>query len=187
MNTRDLVADALSDRAGAPDRLMQHLLPQVVQWCHRLGGPRVDAEDAAHDVLVVVLTRLDTLHEVERLDAWVYGITRKVLASHRRRAWLKRWVPGFMPEVGDGRPSPERLSVMSEASRGVWTILNTLSDHHREVLVLCDIEERTDLEVATLLGVPLGTVKSRLRRARQRFRIAAEEAQLHTLATPAEA
>ncbi len=57
-------------------------------------------------------------------------------------------------------------------------MLDDLSDAHREVLLLCEIEERSDVEVADLLGVPIGTVKSRLRRARERFEDRARRAGL---------
>jgi RNA polymerase sigma-70 factor (ECF subfamily) len=52
----------------------------------------------------------------------------------------------------------------------VWAALDELPLHHREVLVLCDLEERADSEVSEMLGVPKGTVKSRLRRARLALR-----------------
>ena len=62
-----------------------------------------------------------------------------------------------------------------EAHRRVWNALEALSDAHREALVLCDLEERTNAEAATLLGLPVGTVKSRLRAARVAFRAELEQ------------
>jgi RNA polymerase sigma-70 factor (ECF subfamily) len=139
-------------------------------WCLRLGAADGNAEDAAHDVLEVVLHRLHTLREPEAFPAWIYGITRRVLAKQRRRAWFRRWLPGEPPDLPDPGPAPLRATEANEVAHQVWTALHQLADHHREVLVLCDLEERPDSEVAEMLGIPKPTVKSRLRRARAALR-----------------
>ena len=166
----DLVAAARADRPGARERLLDACLPLVVAWCRRMGGPKVDAEDAAHDALIVVVTRLDALQRDDRFESWLYGITRRVLAAHRRRAWVRRWVAGAPPDAVDRGLDPCRLAERSETVAEVQSLLDRLPGRQREVLVLCEVEGRTDVEVAVLLDVPVGTVKSRLRLARSRFR-----------------
>ncbi len=178
-----LVLSAARGEPGARDQLVDIWLPVVLGWCARLGGPKVDSEDAAHDVLIVMLDRLDSLREPDSFSSWLFGITRRVLAKHRRQAWVKRWVPGFVPEPVDPAASPFHQTRLSETSRRVQQALEQLPPAQREVLVLCDLEERTDLEVAELLGIPLGTVKSRLRLARGKFRIIAEQNALVSLAS----
>lgn len=163
---------------AAQERLLDHWLPVVVRWCARLGGPRVDPEDAAQDVFLVVIRRLDRVYDADRFPAWLFGITRRVLARHRRRAWFRRWVPGVRLEMPDLHGGPARLLDVSEAGRAVQAVLEDLPPVEREVLVLCLLEERTDREVALLLDIPSGTVKSRLRRARQRFLAIARERNL---------
>ena len=145
-------------------------VPTVIGWCRRLGGPKVDADDAAQDVLLTAWKRLDSLRAAEAFDAWLYGITRRVLAAHRRRAWVRRWTPGATPDAIDPGRSPREEAELSEISREVQRILEQLPPEQREVLVLSDVEERSDSEVAALLHIPTGTVKSRLRLARGRFR-----------------
>ena len=135
-----------------------------------MGGPRVDPEDAAHDVFILVLTRLDRLIDPNRFEAWLFGITRRVLAAHRRKAWWRRWVPGALPDGADHAPSPADQAECSETSRRVQSALEQLPAKQREVLILCDLEERTIADVASILGVPVGTVKSRLRLGRDRLR-----------------
>jgi RNA polymerase sigma-70 factor, ECF subfamily len=166
----DLLHAARRGDEGARDELIDHWLPTVVQWCARLGGPRVDPEDAAHDVFVVVLTRLDAIREPERFPSWVFGVTRRVLAQQRRRAWFARWVPGADYDAVAPGHDPDEGAALSETSRRVQAALEELPEAQRTVLVLCDLEERTDSEVADLLDIPLGTVRSRLRLARERFR-----------------
>ena len=57
----------------------------------------------------------------------------------------------------------------------MWDVLDSLPRAQREVLVLCELEEHSGREVAELLSIPLGTVKSRLRAARRAFRVALEQ------------
>lgn len=161
---------AQQEAPGALNRLCDTWLPVVLGWTTRLGGPRIDAEDAAHDVFLVVFRRLPELENPESFASWLYGITRRVISAHRRRAWFRRWLPGAVPDIPETRADPARRAEQSEVASQVWTALETLPPHHREVLVLCDLEERADSEVAELLGVPKGTIKSRLRRARLALR-----------------
>lgn len=152
-------------------------LPVVLRWCVRLGGPHVAPEDAAHDVMIVLLGRFDAIEHADRFSSWLFGVTRRVLRKHRGRAWIRRWTGAGIPDVGDPRQDPERDLAGSDLARQVRSILAELPERQREVLVLCDLEERTAPEVSQLLGVPLGTVASRLRLARARFeRLAREHA-----------
>ncbi len=169
-----IVEAAMGGDARALDRLAGLWLPTVLRWCTRMGGPRVDPEDAAHDVFLVVMRRIRDLGDAAAFPSWLFQVTRKTLARARRKAWFARWVPGASLERADSAPSPARRRALSEASRAVQTILEGMTDAHREVFVLCVIEERTDEDAAALLGVPVGTAKSRLRAARQHFHAAAE-------------
>lgn len=166
----------------ARETLFAQWLPVVVRWCARMGGPSVDPEDAAADVLVCVLTRLERLRDLDSFDAWLYGITRRTLAAHRRKAWVRRWVPGVFVDPDDPADRPDRLAECSETSARVRQVLEELTANQREVLVLCDLEGRTDEEVARLLEIPSGTVKSRLRLARSSFRAGCAR---HALGEPA--
>lgn len=160
----------------ALDHLLRATLPAVLAWCRRLSGPGVDAEQAAQEVGIVLLRRLHTIGAPEQLPSWLFSTTRKVLAGQRRKAWLRRWVPGVRVEdVTPSSPPQVEQRLEAEAVRGV---VATLPEDLREVLVLCDLEERPDPEVARLLGIPDGTVKSRLRRARALFRDRARAAGL---------
>jgi RNA polymerase sigma-70 factor (ECF subfamily) len=130
----------------------------------------VDADHAAQDVFIVVLRRVHTVDRPEQLPSWMFAVTRRVLAQHRRKAWVRRWMPGDVPEVSDPRRSPAALSERRQLAEQVGKVLDQMPDDLRAVLVLCDIEDRTDPEAAEVLGLKVGTAKSRLRRARTRFR-----------------
>lgn len=168
---------AAAMRGGQPelDALVKAWLPLVYAWCHRLGGPGVDAEDAAHETLIVMCRRLDRVHAPEALPSWLFGICRRTIANHRRRAWLRRWVPGASTESAWSGAGPDRSAEANQAAEVVWKVLDALPQAQREVLVLCELEERSGSEAAALLGIPLGTVKSRLRAATRAFRAAFPE------------
>lgn len=160
---------ALRKEPESLDRLIEGWLPVVLSWCTRLGGPRVDAEEAAHDVLMVVARRLDAVYDADRFPAWLFGVTRRTLGRHRRRAFVSRWIPGIDVDSRDPSAGPVRLYAVSEQTRRVQELLERMSEEDREVLVLAFLEDRPDTEVAEMLEIPLGTMKSRLRRARERF------------------
>ena len=164
-----ILARAQRGDAYARDQLLEAWLPVVLGWCTRLGGPRGDAAEAAHAVLLVMVRRMEQVYDAERFAAWLFGITRRTIAQHRRRAWFRRWVPGAEADRPDPSAGPARLYEVSELGGQVQEVLEALPELEREVLVLCLLEEWTDREVAGMLEVPVGTVKSRLHRARDRF------------------
>ncbi len=162
-----------SVRRGNPQAIedvCENWLPTILQWCRRLAGPNIDAEQASQDVFLVVLRRVSTVQRPEQLPSWMFAVTRRVLAQHRRRAWVRRWIPGDVPEAIDHRPAPDAVSSSAETARAVQAILAQMPEDLRAVLVLCEVEERSDPEAADILGIKVGTAKSRLRRARALFR-----------------
>jgi RNA polymerase sigma-70 factor, ECF subfamily len=165
-----LARAALADEPGAVDHLARAWLPHVHAWCHRLGGPRVDGQDAAHEALIAMCRNLKRAQSAEVFPSWLFGVCRRVVANHRRLAWFRRWAPSPAAEPAHPGWSPERTTEARQAADLVWKALDRLSAEQREVLVLCELEERSGPEAAELLGVPLGTVKSRLRLAREGFR-----------------
>lgn len=160
---------AVQGDAAALDRLVVVWGPAVLRWCARLGGPAIDEEDAAHDVFERVFEGLHTLREPGAFPSWLFMTTRRVVSDHRRRARLRRWLPfAEAPEPGHTE-TPLREHARSALARRVQEVLDGMAPDLREVLVLCEMEERDGPEVAALLDLPLGTLKSRLRRAREQF------------------
>lgn len=96
-----------------------------------------------------------------------------VRSSARRRRALDRF--SLEPEA-DGDGSPERSAEQQRLSALLLRALDELSYEHRSVFVLCEVEERNSREVAEILAVPEGTVRTRLFHARQRLRAALEKA-----------
>jgi len=156
--------------SAAVDRLYRENAARVLGWVIRLGGPRLDAEDVAQEVFIVALKTARRYRGDASVSSWLFGITRNVVSNARRRAALR----GFMglPEIPEpaaaGPRSDEALAIMRRRRR-VQQALESLNRKQREVLVLVELEGRTAPEAAALLGVPTGTIHSRLHHARRAF------------------
>jgi RNA polymerase sigma-70 factor (ECF subfamily) len=151
------------------DRFYRDHAASVLGWVIRLGGPRIDAEDTAHQVFEVALNRLPSFRGESSLRTWLYGVTRRVVANARRRSSLWAWV-GLEAWMGaDPGPGPEDLLHAHAQRKLVQQALEALPFAQREVVVLVDIEERPAGEVADMLGIPVGTVYSRVHGARRAF------------------
>lgn len=169
MNATALVEAVQRGDREARETLFRTWTPIVRRWCARLGGPTVDAEDAAHDAFLIVLTRIDSLLHPACFERWLFGITRRVLARHRRRAWARRWVQGPIPEAIEVEHLPDRDAEKSDTLRALHIALQSLPAPQREVLLLSDLEDRPAPEVAIMIRAPIGTVASRLRLARAKL------------------
>jgi RNA polymerase sigma-70 factor, ECF subfamily len=161
------------DRA-ALESLFRVWMPIIMERCRRLGGPRVDADHAAQEIFIVVLRRVHTVTAEQVFPSWLFGVTRRVLAQHRRAAFSSRWDANREPELGVVSAGPDHIVAAARRVATVRAVIDKLPDDLREVLVVCDLEERTDTEAASILGIPDGTLKSRKRRARGRFRALAD-------------
>lgn len=157
----------LAGEPAALEALCRQWMPTVLQWCRRLGGPTVDADAAAQDILLCFLQRLDRLEGPGAVSGYLFGITRRELARHRRSAWVRRWVPGVSVERVHPARSPEAEVGDARTLQAIQAILSELSAPLAEVWVLVEVEQRSVPEVVEMLGVPEGTLRTRLRRARQ--------------------
>ncbi len=156
------------------EQVLVALVPRVAAWCARLGGGTIDADAAASDVFEVLLRRWDDYDPSRPPEAWAWGITVRVVHHHRRQGWWRRWIPGLTVEPPPTRATGPADTATRELTALLHRLLDALSDDHRAVLVLHDLEERPAREVADVLDIPVGTVKSRVRLARVALRAEAE-------------
>ena len=160
-----------SGREARIRRLLSEYFDLVWRTACRLGATQGRADDVAQEVFLVASRRLDRV-EIDRERQFLMGVTVRVAANVRRRALAKAEIAG---DVGDDRhadpsPWPDELLEHKQLRQVLDGILDTLPDDQREVFVLSEIEGMTGPEVAASLDLPLGTVASRLHRARERYR-----------------
>lgn len=143
----------------------------ICRWLRAMGAPDSDLEDLAQEVFLVVRRRLEDT-EVREEGSWLYGICRKVMSDHRRRAWWKNLFSrrADVPLEGfAGRDDPARTYERREDVRRVRAILDAMSLKRRSALVLFELEGFSGEEIAALEKVPLKTVWTRLHHARREF------------------
>lgn len=135
----------------------------------RLGVPDLDVDDAAQQVFIVATQRLgDVPLGGER--TFLYGTALRTAATIRRNLRRRaRWVEPGPADCASSDPTPHEELERRQALQFLDQVLLHLDDDLREVFVLCEIEELTAPQVAAIAEVPVGTVASRLRRARREF------------------
>jgi RNA polymerase sigma-70 factor, ECF subfamily len=149
----------------------------------RICGDREEAADLCQEAFVRVLERLETFRGQSQFYTWLFRIAVNLTISRRRRANRVRFTSlSNDPELGDGplveassapprlAADPARQVMEGELHRRVLEAIDALDDEHRVVVVLRDIEDMDYEQIAAVLAVPVGTVKSRLHRARAMLR-----------------
>ncbi len=170
---KDLVCRARQGEQAAYGELYEHFERSVYGLCHALLDNPADAADATQEAFVNVWERLPGLRHPEAFSAFLRGAAVQACRSRRRRSrWLSFWselggAHDGAPEPVDEAPLVEADLVRRELAAEVRRGLARLSPEHREVVVLHYFEGLPLGEIAATLGVAVGTVKSRLGRARE--------------------
>lgn len=178
-----LVAQAQAGHAGAFDALVLHHQQVVFAVAVRMLGDRDEAQDVAQDAFVQAYRGLAGFRADAKFSTWLIAITLN-LCRNRRRWWARRrrviaasldetagTEDGALPhEAVDPAPLPDQEVARRERQRQVMGRLQQLRPSEREIIVLRDIEGYSYEEIAGLLRCQVGTVKSRLNRARLQLR-----------------
>lgn len=142
---------------------------------YRMGIPEADLADLLQEVLLVVHRRLDTYDRSCRLTTWLFGICLRVAATARRGRRRRReepMDPNIQGHILVESHDPEQTVLARDARRRLDVALDSLEPEKRAVLVMFELEGMACAEIGELLGVPKGTVFSRLASARQAFLVA---------------
>jgi len=134
----------------------------------------VEAEDLVQETLVKALRAFDSFTPGTNFKAWIFRILRNTFLTSRtaianvRTVFLEDHAPGL--ETADPAITPETALIRGDDRAALERALEQLAPHLRDVILLCDLEELKYREIAAILDVPIGTVMSRLARARQSLR-----------------
>jgi RNA polymerase sigma-70 factor (ECF subfamily) len=135
--------------------------PAIYRYAMHMSGSSVVAEEVANEVFVQLMA--PNAHFDERkgtLESWLYGVARNLVRVVRRLGPVEAAVDrAFEHDILGELIHGENIGALQRAMR-------ELPERYRDVVVLCDLEERSYEDVAGLLGCPIGTVRSRLHRAR---------------------
>jgi len=159
------------DRA-AFGRLFQYFAPRLVAFMERTGAGAVDAEEIAQDAMVTVWRKAELYDPRQAaVSTWIFTIARNLRVDLARRAARQRNGVAAMgePET-EFVESAEVYTLANERQAKVREALATLSREQATVLRLSFFSEKPHAEIARELGIPLGTVKSRVRLAMAKIR-----------------
>ena len=173
---RDLVKAAAAGDRTAFDELVRRHQGQIVNLARAMTASDADVDDIAQEVFVRVWRGLAQFRGESAFRTWLYGIALNVIRTHRGRRSKLRRLFWSAPADSEGDPVEEardegtgieqKLMLRDAIDRA----LRMLPAELRDALVLRDVQGLEYREISETLGVPLGTVESRIFRARQRLR-----------------
>jgi len=169
----DLVIRAKRGDRAAQEELARHFRrPAYLLALQLLGNPD-DALDVAQDALLRFFTKIHRFQTGRPVQPWLLTIVRNRARDLMRRRRVRRSEPlasqddeHYRPELIEPSAGPETHAHLSELRRKVWQALGQLSAAQKEILVLRDYQDLSYSEIAETLGIPIGTVMSRLHRSR---------------------
>jgi len=175
-----LVRRCISGDAAAWEEIVQRYNRRIYNICYRFAGSADDAQDLTQEVFIKMYRTLNS-YDVDRgaFMTWVTTVTRNLLVDHFRKTKQDRLTDSLdttssdhedaMPlgeQIPDRRPAPDSNVQSREARDVVHEALQKLSPELREAVILRDLQDMDYKEIATVLKVPEGTVKSRINRGR---------------------
>lgn len=168
-----LVERCLAGNAEAWEDLVRQHTRRVYGICYRFTGRDSDAQDLTQDVFLRVFRALGSFRAAEGCFAtWLTRLTRNLLIDHYRRTRNQRITDSIeeqLPRVEQGAVAlarPDSQLAGREASEMLQSALGRLSPELRETIILRDLQDMEYREIASVLEIPEGTVKSRLNRGR---------------------
>jgi RNA polymerase sigma-70 factor (ECF subfamily) len=174
---RRLIVECLRGNKAAFEALLRRYDERLFNTVFRLMGNKEDAEDVVQETLVNAYQSLASFKGDSQFFTWLYRIAYNTAISHKRKPKGavsldagRNGEAGFEPLDGSEYNQPGSAMARAEDVRRIERALHQLSPEHRVVLVLKEIEGQKYETIAEILQVPVGTVRSRLHRARLELR-----------------
>jgi RNA polymerase sigma-70 factor, ECF subfamily len=178
-----LITDFLHGNPEAFNQLLLQYKDQVFNLCLRILENRSDAEDCAQETFVKAYFGLKGFKFKSGFKTWLYRIAvntcKNKMASSEYRSRqnvieldkpIQRIDDIIYPEIEDKTNSPESVAIEKETAQAIMNAINSLPAREKILVVLCDIEGNSYSEISAITGLKLGTVKSKLARARHHLR-----------------
>ena len=174
-----VVRRCMDGDSGAWAELVRTHHRRVYALCYRFTGNAADAEDLTQDVFLKIYSNLASFDGARgSLQVWITTMTRNLLVDNFRRTRNLRATDSLdegwdatdelrpVDRLMSGGPSPHEAAAQKEVARMVQSALTRVSAELREAVILRDLQDMDYKEIAQVLGIPEGTVKSRISRGR---------------------
>jgi len=160
--------------SDAYEPIVRHHEHRIFGLLYALTGSVEDARDLTQDTFIRAWRRMDQYDPERPFAPWALMIARNLHRDHLRRRKNTLSVEAMTEEgslfLSDEHADTERHAVLEETRSRIWNALNRLDEAKRELLILKDISELSYEELSLMMGIPRGTVASRVFHARQALR-----------------
>lgn len=174
---RDLVATAVSGVEGSFEELVRRYQRPISGYVYRMVGNYESALDLTQEIFIKVYSSLQRYRSEFKFSTWIYKIAHNAAIDHLRRTATREQSLVMGPEndqfdlpVESTRPSPEQESERKERRGEIESVVRALPSNYRELIILRHSQDLSYEEIVEVTGLPLGTVKNRLFRAREMMR-----------------
>jgi RNA polymerase sigma-70 factor (ECF subfamily) len=174
-----IVRRCIEGESGAWAEMVRTHQKRVFGLCYRFTGNSADAEDLTQDVFLKIYSNLGSFDPARgSLPVWITTMTRNLLVDNFRRTRNQRTTSSLdegwdateelrpVDRLADAGPTPHEAAAHKELAKIVQTALTKVSVELREAVILRDLQDLDYKEIAQVLGIPEGTVKSRISRGR---------------------
>ena len=159
------------------EQLALPLFGRLYNFAHWLTQNREEAEDLVQETFAKALKGFSSFNPGTNFKAWIFRILRNTFLNSRtglKAATVPLDLPDDDPALSEHQ-TPETILIDRASQQIVQGAIAELAVPYREVLLLCEVEEMSYQEIATALAIPVGTVMSRLSRARRALREAVQQ------------
>ncbi len=173
----DLVTRAASGREDGFEELVRRYQRPISAYVYRMVGNYESALDLTQEIFIKVYSSLQRYRSEFKFSTWIYKIAHNAAIDHLRRTATREQSLVMGPEddqfdlpVESTRPSPEQESERKERRGEIESVVRALPANYRELIILRHSQDLSYEEIVEVTGLPLGTVKNRLFRAREMMR-----------------
>src|SRR6185312_4620835 len=174
---RDLVTSALSGHEGGFEELVRRYQRPISAYVYRMVGDYDAALDLTQEIFIKIYGSLARYRAEFKFSTWIYKIAHNCAVDHLRRNSTREQSLVLGPEndqfdlpLESGRLSPEQESERKERRGEIESVVRALPGNYRELIILRHSQDLSYEEIVEVTGLPLGTVKNRLFRAREMMR-----------------
>jgi len=174
---RDLVATAVIGVEGSFEELVRRYQRPISAYVYRMVGNYESALDLTQEIFIKVYSSLRRYRSEFKFSTWIYKIAHNAAIDHLRRTATREQSLVMGPEndqfdlpIESKRLSPEQESERKERRGEIESVVRALPANYRELIILRHSQDLSYEEIVEVTGLPLGTVKNRLFRAREMMR-----------------
>ena len=177
VSDRDLVSSAVAGAEGSFEELVRRYQRPISAYVYRMVGDYESALDLTQEIFIKVYNSLRRYRDEFKFSTWIYKIAHNSAVDHLRRTATREQslINGSEDDqyelpIESGRLSPEQESERKERRVEIESVIRALPANYRELIILRHSQDLTYEEIVEVTGLPLGTVKNRLFRAREMMR-----------------